>query len=99
MALQWPQEIAKIAKAGSKKERLSQPEAGSRKTLGPRVLRIQATMIFQFARGQRTFFGTRPVSVRSVMTNREAHERGGFRVCSKKNSDFAGGCLAVWLGA
>src|SRR5438132_8786249 len=22
-----------------------------------------------------------------------------FRVCSKINSDFAGGCLAVWLGA
>src|SRR5438552_1225038 len=25
--------------------------------------------------------------------------RQNFRVCSKINSDFAGGCLAVWLGA
>src|SRR5438128_11746536 len=30
---------------------------------------------------------------------RRGNYRAAVRVCSKINSDFAGGCLAVWLGA
>src|SRR5207253_5796524 len=38
--------------------------------------------------GEQTLVGARAVPL-----------LGGVRVCSKINSDFAGGCLAVWLGA